>query len=37
VINKEIPKANGKMITLGISDPRDKIVKKAIELILSCI
>jgi retron-type reverse transcriptase len=34
---KEIPKANGKIRPLGISDPREKIVQKAIELILSSI
>lgn len=34
---KEIPKSNGKIRTLGISDPREKIVQKGIDLILSSI
>lgn len=34
---QEIPKANGKVRILGISDPREKIVQKAIEVILSGI
>ena len=34
---QEIPKANGKMRILKINDPREKIVQKAIELILRTI
>lgn len=34
---QEIPKSNGKLRTLGISNPREKIVQKAIELVLSAI
>jgi group II intron reverse transcriptase/maturase len=34
---QEIPKSNGKLRTLGISNPREKIVQKAIEMILSNI
>jgi len=33
----EIPKANGKIRTLGINNPREKIIQKAIELILRAI
>jgi group II intron reverse transcriptase/maturase len=34
---QEIPKSNGKMRLLGISSPREKIVQKAIEMVLSNI
>ena len=34
---REIPKPNGKMRVLGIGDPRDKIVQKALEMVLSRI
>ena len=34
---QEIPKANGKIRLLGISNPREKIVQKALEIILSFI
>jgi hypothetical protein len=32
-----IPKSNGKTRLLGIASPREKIVQKAMELILTCI
>ena len=34
---QEIPKSNGKVRTLGINGPREKIVQKAVELITRSI
>ena len=34
---QEIPKANGKIRQLGINSPREKIIQKALEMVLSSV